>query len=190
MRINYKSELKIWSAYFAAIIFAVFVHELGHCSIAWYHGIKAIPTPAKAYYGNVSLNLNNAISLGGIAGTVTVSLLAITVFVFSKFNFKSIVLAASLASPGLYSFLFLLKGRGHDSTEFQEAQSALGAAYSGHFTDWLFVSLVIIGFTIWLIRSKPGVKTIPRIVIGIFVSIVFLAALQDLNNKIFDSLLN
>lgn len=189
MRVSSTSELKTWAFFIVSIIAAVFLHEFGHCIAAWFCGVKAIPTFAKAYYYNVPAHAVNLISLGGIIGTVVASLFAIAFFLFSKFNSKPVVLAASLAYLGGYCFRFLLKGRGHDGTEFQQAQAALGTAYSGHFVDWLFVSLFIIGTTTWLLRSKPGLKTIPRIIIGIVVSLVVLIELQDLNDKFFDPLL-
>lgn len=188
MRVNFTSELKIWSVFVVSIIAAVFLHEFGHCVAAWFYGIKAIPTPAKTYHDNIPARIGNVISLGGIIGTVIAVLFAIAFFLFSKFKLKLVVLAASLAYLGGYCLRFLLKGRGHDSTEFQEAQAALGASYSGHFVDWLFVSLFIVGSIAWFIRCKPGLKIIPRIIIGIVVSLVVLIELQDLNNKIFDPL--
>jgi hypothetical protein len=189
MQLSYKSELKLWSLFLAVIIIAVFVHELGHCTVAWYNGIKAIPTPAKAYYpGGVPPDLSNVISLGGVIGTVVASLFAIALFVFSKFNLKSVVLAAALVSPGVYTIMFLLKGRGHDSTEFQEAQAAMGASYSGHSVDWLFIFLLVIGGAIGFMQRKPNQKIIARIIIGVVVSFVFLVVLQNINNKIFDPL--
>lgn len=189
MRANVSSELKIWLVFVLSIIAAVFLHEFGHCVAAWLYGVKAIPTLAKAYYhDNIPAHVNNIISLGGIIGTAVASLIAIALFLFSKFNLKIVVLAASLADLGGYCLRFLLKGRGHDGTEFQEAQAALGTVYSGHFIDWLFVSLFILGSMIWFMRSKPGVKIIPRIIIGTVVSLVLLIALQDLNNKFFDPL--
>lgn len=187
MRVNFTSELKIWSVFVVSIIAAVFLHEFGHCVAAWFCGVKAIPTFAKAYYqNNFPVHIGNVISLGGIIGTVAASLFAIALFLFSKFSLKSVVLAASLAYLGVYCIRFLLKGRGHDATEFQEAQAVLGTTYSGHFVDWLFVSLFIFGSIIWFMRCKPGLIIIPRIIIGIIVSLVLLIELQHLNNKIFD----
>jgi hypothetical protein len=187
MRVSFTSELKIWSIFFVSIIVAVFLHEFGHCVAAWFYGVRAIPTPAKAYYqDNFPAHVGNVISLGGIIGTAIASLFAIALFLFSKFNLKLVVLAAALAYLGGYCIRFILKGRGHDSTEFQEAQAALGTTYSGHFVDWLFASLFIVGSITWFIRCKPGLKIIPRIIIGIIVSLLLLVELQDLNNKIFD----
>ncbi len=38
-----------WLVFAAAIVVSVFIHELGHCTVAWLHGCPAIPTPAKEY---------------------------------------------------------------------------------------------------------------------------------------------
>jgi hypothetical protein len=191
MQLNYKSEIKIWFVYFVTIIIADFIHELGHCMIAWVNGIPAIPTPAKTYtLENLPVHLTNAFSLGGIAGTIVFSLVIVLAYLFSSSNFNSAVLAGALANPGMYSFLFFFKGRGHSGSEFQNAQAALGQSYSGHFLDWLLISIFIVGAITWFIKSKPGLKIIPRIIIGIVISILFLSALQDLNNKIFDPLFN
>jgi hypothetical protein len=191
MQFNYKSEIKNWSVYFITIIIAVFIHELGHCIIAWANGVPAIPTPAKTYpLENISVQLTNAFSLGGISGTIAFSLAIVSAYLFSSSKFNSAVLAGALANPGMYSFLFFLKGRGHSGSEFQKAQAALGQSYSGHFLDWLLVSIFIVGAITWFIKSKAGLKIVPRIIIGFAISILFLSALQDLNNKFFDPLFN
>ncbi len=187
MNLNYKSELKKWSVYFATIFLAFFIHELGHCVVAWLHGKRAVPTPAKEYLLDpVSADLNRYISLGGVLGTVFFSLLIIFLFVKNSNKFNSSILAGALATPGIYSFLFLLKGRGHDETEFQEAQSALGLSYSGHALDWFFLALFFAGILLWVIRSKPSYKIIPRLVFGFVLSFLFMAGLQKINNNFFD----
>jgi hypothetical protein len=187
MHRKYKSKIKTWGIYFATFITAILVHELGHCVVAWWHGLKAVPTPAKAYLPeSISSQLVNAFSLGGVLGTVGFSLAIISLFIVRKFNFDSSVFAGAMASPGLHSLFFLLKGRGHDATEFQEAQAALGQSYSGHFLDWLFVIILIVGTLVWIIGTKPSYKLIPKIALGVILSVVFISVFQDLNNRIFD----
>ena len=88
----------------------------------------------------------------------------------------------------MYSLLFLLKGRGHDATEFQDAQSAVGVSYSGHFLDWLFVSITLLSLTLWILVSKPSLKTVLRTFVGAIVTFVFIVILQKMNNVIFDPL--
>lgn len=187
MNRNYRSELKNQAVYFTTVVLAFFIHELGHCVVAWMHGKRAVPTPAKEYLlDNVSETVSRYISLGGVLGTVCFSILLIFLFVKNSHKFNNFILAGALATPGIYSFLFLLKGRGHDATEFQEAQSALGLSYAGHSLDWFFLALFITGVLIWVFRSKPTLKIIPRLLIGFVVSLIFMAGLQKINNIIFD----
>jgi glucan phosphoethanolaminetransferase (alkaline phosphatase superfamily) len=187
MQFNYKSEIKTWTVYFITIIVAVFVHELGHCMVAWVNGIEAVPTPAKTYLPqNIPVQLVNTFAAGGILGTIVFSLLVVSAYSFSKFNLSSAILAGALANPGMYSFLFFLKGRGHNGTEFQRAQAALGFQYSGHFLDWFLFILFVVGAIAWAIITRPAFRTVPRILLGIIISILFLTILQNLNNKIFD----
>jgi hypothetical protein len=44
----------------------------------------------------------------------------------SNWRLKSRLFSGALTAPGFYSLRFVLAGRGHDATEFQEAQVALG----------------------------------------------------------------
>jgi Na+/phosphate symporter len=80
----------------------------------------------------------------------------------------------------------MLKGRGHDATEFQEAQSALGLTYSGHFLDWFFLILFILGAIIWIIKARPSYQILGRLILGVILTAIFLIELQTLNNAIFD----
>lgn len=186
---NITTESKIWGIYFATILFANFFHELGHCIPAWTHGFSAIPTPAKEYsFGSLPLALTKYVSLGGIINSAIFSLSITLYFLKSSFRYSSALLAGALAMPSIYTLRFVLLGRGHDATEFQEAQSALGFNYSGHFVDWLFLSLLILGTTAWLIKSKPSIKILGRLLIGAVLSIAFIVLLQKLNNSIFDPL--
>jgi hypothetical protein len=84
---------------------------------------------------------------------------------------------------------FILKGRGHDTTEFQEAQSALGLSYSGHSLDWIFLILFVFGVVVWIIISKPHYKIIGRLSVGIVLTFIFIVGLQVINNAIFDPIL-
>ena len=93
---------------------------------------------------------------------------------------------STLASPGMYVLRFFLVGRGHDATEFQEAQSALGLSYSGHFLDWFFLAIFICGVIVWIIKSKPRFGMTGKLLIGFVVTLIFVVGLQIINNKIFD----
>lgn len=136
------ARLWSWVVFIAAIIVSLFVHELGHCLVAWVHGYPAVPTPAKEYLlrplpENVQLQL----ALGGLVGSVIALLLSFLGLHLRPSPIASASVAGAMTAPGFYTLRFFLAGRGHDATEFQEAQSALGLSYSGHAADWFFVSV-------------------------------------------------
>jgi hypothetical protein len=186
---NTKTELKAWGIYFITLLFANFFHELGHCIPAWTHGYSAIPTPAKEYsLSSIPANLIKYVSLGGIINSVLFLIFVTVYFAKSSFKYSSALLAGGMAMPAIYTLRFILRGRGHDATEFQEAQSGLGLKYSGHFVDWLFLSLLIMGIAVWIIRSKPGIGIFGRLLVGAILSIIFIVLLQKINNLIFDPL--
>jgi hypothetical protein len=187
MSVDIKNESKIWAIYFTAIICSVYLHELGHCIPAWLHGLRAIPTPAKEYIDDsVPMDLRQYISLGGIVGSVLFLILATAFYLLKNYKYRSAILAGALSSPGIYVFRFLLVGRGHDATEFQEAQSALGLSYSGHFLDWFFLALFICGVIVCITKSKPGFGMTGRLLIGFVVTLIFVVGLQVINNAVFD----
>jgi hypothetical protein len=187
MKGDWKTDFKIWGCYFFTIFIVTFLHEIGHCIPAWINGYPAIPTPAKEYsLTTIPSGLLKYVSLGGLTATVLVTVFAIVFFFNSSYKYKEVLLAGTLAMPSVYTFRFILIGRGHDATEFQEAQSALGLNYSGHFFDWLFLAIAILGATVWFIKKKPKSKIAGRLLIGLVVSIVFIVLLQKINNLIFD----
>lgn len=184
-----KTELKIWTIYFATIILSVFIHEFGHCIPAWIHGYWAIPTPAKEYISNtIPLDLKQYVSLGGIIGSILISFIITLLFIKNAHRINSAILAGAVAIPGMYTLRFILSGRGHDATEFQEAQSALGLNYAGHSLDWIFLILFILGIAVWIIKSKPHYKIIGRLSIGFVLTFIFMVGFQIINNSIFDSI--
>lgn len=181
--------VKSWLYYFITVFIGIYLHEIGHCVVAWFYGKRAIPTPAKEYLLDVvSPVVQQHISLGGILGTVFFSLTLFYLYLKAPHKFPLSIYAASLASPGIYSFLFALKGRGHDATEFQEAQAAMGFSYSGHFVDYLFLVILMAGLFFWIYKSKPAIKILPTLVIGFVLTVVFIVGLQTINNRIFDPL--
>jgi len=187
MHLDFKREFNAWSIYFITIFLSVFAHELGHCIPAWINGFKAIPTPAKEYIiGDIPDYLQEYISLGGIFGTVLFSLVVMALYLSKTHKYSSTLLAGSIAVPGIYTLRFFLAGRGHDATEFQEAQSALGLSYSGHSLDWFFLILFVFGITTWIIKTNPGLKIIGRLLLGSILTFIFLIGLQSINNAIFD----
>jgi len=186
-KLDYKNEIKVWSVFFLTIILTIYAHEIGHCIPAWIKGIRAIPTPAKEYMLDiVPLSLKPNISLWGIACTLFFSIIVITLYLMKPFKNSSAVLAGAIAMPGIYSLRFFVAGRGHDATEFQEAQSALGLDYEGHFLDWAFFALFLLGVAIWIIKSNPGFKITGRLFIGFILTVIFIIGLQVINNAIFD----
>jgi|APLak6261698228_1056238.scaffolds.fasta_scaffold00330_8 formate hydrogenlyase subunit 4 len=186
---NFRTGIKNWLYYFTTVFAGVYLHEIGHCAVAWVNGKRAVPTPAKEYLLDaVSSNTQLYISLGGVLGTVMFSLIIFFLFTKSPLTFPQPVFAASMALPGLYSFLFFLKGRGHDATEFQEAQAAMGLSYSGHAIDYIFLGLFLTGVVLWVRLSKPSIKMLPQLLLAFVITIVFIAGLQTINNRIFDPL--
>jgi hypothetical protein len=187
LNLDYKSELKTWAIFFATILLTVFAHEIGHCIPAWINGYGAIPTPAKSYpSSNIPDSFGPYFSAGGPICSVLISLTVLFFYIKSRFKYDSAILAGALASPALYTLKFIISGRGHDSTEFQETQSVLGLNYSGHSLDWIFAGICLVGIIVWLVKSKPGYKIIGRLIIGFVLTVIFLSALQDINNAIFD----
>jgi len=187
MRIHFKNEVRIWSVYFLTILLSAYIHEFGHCIPAWAHGFRAIPTPAKEYImGTVPMDLKQIVSLGGIIGTVLVCLMLLVLYFFNADRYHAAMLAGAFALPGLYTLRYFLIGRGHDATEFQEVQSAIGFSYSGHSLDWFFLILFLSGTAVWIFKSKPGFRTAGRLIIGFVLTFIFIVGLQEVNNAIFD----
>lgn len=187
LNLDYKSELKTWTIFFATILITVFIHELGHCIPAWINGYGSIPTPAKTYPSdNIPDSLGLFISAAGPICTVLIALTVLFFYFKNRFKYDSAILAGALVSPAMYTVRFILQGRGHDSTEFQETQSVMGLSYSGHSLDWIFAVISLMGIIVWLIKSKPSYKIIGRLIIGFVLTFIFFVALQDINNAIFD----
>lgn len=180
-----------WFIFAAAIVLSVFIHELGHCTVAWVHGYPAIPTPAKEYILKpLPEGMQNQMALGGIVGSVIALVAASLWFQLRPGAISSSMLAGAMTMPGFYTLRFVLAGRGHDATEFQEAQAALGMSYAGHGVDWLFVGLFVAVTLFWFgrTRARPTLKLVGRLVVGAIAALVFLVLLQSINNRVFDPL--
>lgn len=187
MKLDKKNEIRIWSIYFLTLSLSIYTHELGHCIPAWIEGVRAIPTPAKEYLiGVISTGLQQQVALAGILGTVLFAISVMIFFLIKDFRYSAAILAGAIAMPGMYTFRFFLVGRGHDATEFQEAQAALGLNYSGHFIDWLFLVLFLSGIVFWVIKSKPNIRITGRLLVGFVLTAIFVVVLQVVNNAIFD----
>ncbi len=188
----HRVSVKPWLIFAAAIVLAVFVHELGHCAVAWSYGCPAIPTPAKEYLlGPLPAGAQDAVSLGGVAGSIVCLIGATYWFLRQPGTMRSALVAGAMTLPGFYVLRFFLAGRGHDATEFQEAQAALGLSYSGHALDWLFLALFALAATGWVWRVRPLMsrRFVLRLVAGAVVGLVVLIVLQVGNNALFDPLL-
>jgi hypothetical protein len=180
---------KLWLLFAGAIVVALFVHEIGHCVVAWAHGCPAIPTPAKEYLLKpVPQELQDQVALGGIMGSVTALAGAIYWLYRKPDASRSAVLAGAMAMPGLYMLRFILAGRGHDGSEFQEAQAALGLSYAGHAVDWLFAALFVLAAAAWFLRIHPRVtfRLAGRLILGAVTALVVVVLVQTINNAVFD----
>lgn len=180
-----------WLLFVAAIAGSFFVHELGHCTVAWLHGYPAIPTPAKEYILKpIPETVQRQVALGGILGSVTALLAGVFWLHRHDTAASSALLAGAMTAPGFYTLRFILAGRGHDATEFQEAQAALGLSYSGHAADWLFVSLFVLASVFWFLRTRtrPTPWLVGRLFAGAIAALVVVVLLQSVNNAVFDPL--
>jgi hypothetical protein len=97
------------------------------------------------------------------------------------------ILIGALVPVGAYSLRFLVVGRGHDSTEWQAAQTALGLAPAGHAIDVFFLCLLIAGLVIWGFLLRPRLWSLLRLVALAVAGIVLLIMLEVANNAVFDS---
>ena len=167
------------------------VHEIGHCAVAWLHGYPAIPTPAKEYILKpLPEAVQCRVALGGVLGSVA-ALLVAAVWLYGRPTvIGSALFSGAMTAPGFYTLRFILAGRGHDATEFQEAQAALGLSYSGHAVDWFFVGLFLaaIGFWFWRTRAHPTLRLAGRFIVVAVAALVILVLLQSINNAVFDPL--
>lgn len=78
MKLKLKTEIRTWGIYFTTLVLAIYLHELGHCIPAWMEGVVAIPTPCKEYITqDISDNLQQKVSLGGIIATLLFSVLTL-----------------------------------------------------------------------------------------------------------------
>ncbi len=180
-----------WLLFAGAIVVSMFIHEVGHCAVAWLHGFPAIPTAAKEYILRpLPEAVQCRVSLGGILGSVVAVLIAASFLVLRPTMISSSSLAGAMSVPGVYTLRFMLAGRGHDGAEFQQAQAALGFAYAGHAVDWLFAGLFVTAAALWFWRTRP--RLTPRLagtlLGGAVMALTVVVVLQSVNNAIFDPL--
>jgi hypothetical protein len=183
--------LRLWCLFVAAIVLSFFVHELGHCAVSWVHGYRAVPTPAKEYVlESIPGSVQSQVALGGLIGSVIALMTAMLWLQLRPSASASALLAGGMTAPGFYTLRFILAGRGHDATEFQEAQAALGLSYSGHAADWLFVGLFAIATLFWFVRTRARLtpRLLGRLVVGLLLAMLTVVLLQSVNNAVFDPL--
>lgn len=183
-----KLSIRYVSLFVGALIAGVYLHEIGHAIAGWALGVAVVPTPAKEYVLQSQLAWNKEIwiSLGGPVGTAAAASAAI-LYLWRKPGSDSEAVWAGAFLPLLvYSVRFLLAGRGHDSTEWQGAQTALGLRPAGHAIDIFFLCLLIGGCTVWFFRLHPPLRSLLRLTALGIVGIAFLIALQAGNNAVFD----
>jgi hypothetical protein len=187
--VSRKEQAWLWLIFAGSTLGSVYVHELGHCIPAWIHGYRAIPTPAKEYIlAAVTDPLQRTIALGGILGTVLALLGALWLYLKWPGAKASAVLSGALVTPGLYTLRFLIAGRGHDATEFQNAQAALGLSYSGHALDWFFLIALMAIALVWFLKSRtrPGIRFLWKSLKCAAPGLLLVLGLQMINNMIFD----
>jgi hypothetical protein len=187
--VSRSAQSRLWLVFAASALGSAYLHELGHCIPAWAHGYPAVPTPAKEYIlAAVTDPVQQAIALGGILATVLTFPGALWLYVRSRAARASAILAGTSMIPLFYVVRFFVAGRGHDATEFQEAQAALGLSYSGHALDWFFLAAWIAIALVWLwkTRTRPGLPLLWKCLRGAALGLVLLSGLQVTNNMVFD----
>ena len=183
-----KLSLRYILLFVGSIIAAVYLHEIGHAVGGWVNGVAIVPTPAKEYVLQSQLDWSKEIwiALGGVIGTTVAALAAALCFWRQPCSDREAVLAGAFLPVGIYTLRFLLVGRGHDGTEWQAAQAALGLPPAGHAMDLFFLCLLIAGLGVWAIRLHPHLSSVLRLVTMAIIGITLLVVLQAGNNSAFD----
>jgi len=183
-----KASLRYVGLFLGAIFAAVSVHEIGHAVAGWLVGVATVPTPAKEYVLQSQLAWSKEIwiSLGGPVGATATALAATLYFWRKPCIEREAVLTGTFLPLAVYSLRFLVVGRGHDSTEWQAAQTALGLRPAGHAIDVFFLCLLIAGLAMWFLRLHPPLWALLRLAALGIAGTVFLIGLQAANNAVFD----
>jgi len=184
-----KASVRYAVVFTGSTIAGVYLHEFGHAVAGWMQGIAVVPTPAKEYIlrSQVYWNQEIWIALGGIVGTTLAIVGATIYFLRNRRPVAEAVLLGALVPPCLYTIRFLLAGRGHDGTEWQAAQSALGLAPTGHGIDVFFLCLSLAGIILWCSRLRfPLRYSLLRFPCVFIAGVILLVGLQVGNNRLFD----
>jgi len=187
-----KTDRRFILAFAGAALGGVCLHEIGHAVAGWIQGIPVFPTPAKEYVllDRVEWSRMTWIALGGVVTTALLAAGTLVWYVRTRHARADAVLAGILLPPFVYSVRYLIVGRGHDAVEWQAAQSALGLAPAGHAIDALFLLLVLVATTAWIVRRRPKLRfSAAGKGVGLAVGgIALLVVLQVVNNALFDPL--
>jgi len=172
----------------ATVIAGVYLHEIGHAVAGWLNGVAIVPTPAQEYILQSTLDWSKEIwiALGGVIGTTAAALAGALYFWGQPGSDREAVLVGAFLPVGVYTLRFSLVGRGHDGTEWQAAQTALGLRPAGHAIDLFFLCALIAGLGVWAIRLHPRLLSVLRLVSMAIIGIILLVVLQAGNNSVFD----
>jgi len=185
-----KSQLRFTSIFLAACIGSMLFHEIGHAVFGWFQGVPVLPTPAKEYIlqPQVEWHQKTLISLGGVLASVVVISGSLFWYVVRRNLTSAAALAGCLIIPGVYTLRFLLEGRGHDATEWQEAQTALGASPSGHSLDLVFLVLFFAGCAslAWFRDVSLGWRSLLKSASLALLGLAIIIIVQVGNNAVFD----
>jgi hypothetical protein len=185
-----KQSIRFVLIFLIACVGSLYLHELGHAVFGWIQGIPIFPSPAKEYVlvPSVTWRQEALIAVGGVGTTVAIVLVAIVWTLLSRARTSSAVLAGVLVEPGFYTLRAALAGRGHDGTEWQEAQYALGLNPTGHAIDLLLAVLFFLGCAVLAYRDEISLRwrAMGRTCALALLGLVTLIAIQIGDNAIFD----
>ena len=186
-----KPTIRYLLIFIGALLAGCYLHELGHAIAGWLQGVAVFPTTAKEYILRPQLDWSKEtwIALGGVLGT-TIVMLASGLWFWRKPSLdREAVLAGALVPSLVYTLRFLLMGRGHDGTEWQAAQTALGLRPAGHAIDVFMACLLVVTVIIWGVRLRPRLWFLLRFLALAVVGTFLLVGLQAGNNAVFDRVL-
>ena len=185
-----KQQLRFALVFLVACIGSMYLHELGHAVFGWIQGIPVFPSPAKEYvlWPSVTWRQEALIAVGGAGATAVIVLASILWGAMSRGWTSCAVLAGVLVEPAFYTLRAVLTGRGHDGTEWQEAQYAIGLNPTGHAFDLLFAVLFFSGCAALAFRDALSLRwrSLSKACALGFLGLMALIAVQIGNNAIFD----
>jgi hypothetical protein len=184
-----KASVRYALVFVGTTIGGVYLHEIGHALAGWIQGIPVVPMPAKEYILRPQVDWNQEIwiALGGIVGTTLAIVAASLYFLRERRPEAEAVLLGALLPSCFYTIRFLLVGRGHDGSEWQAAQTALGLAPAGHGIDVFFLSLSLAGILVWSFRLRSPLRYQLLRLVGLAIGgAILLIVLQVGNNGLFD----